>query len=224
MIIDSQRESVYLSLSQLERDLDFFLLNCDNSWKAWARKVSGGASWMAVGTHRLPSRCLFASYSQYTDESLSNWRTSQGSKTERGISTSTQSCRTSVHAGRDGFSRSLRTRAGSTWGKRFILRLPFQAQKARRDTIGRRPAMVNATSYKLLLVVTTRDRCHRVRAMAKLDRPLWLCFTPSDPSISSVILHFLQVLVGDPCWSTFCISRPLFTDITRFRWNMVRPG
>ena len=69
---------------------------------------------MAVGTHRMPSHCLLASYSQYTDESLSNWRTSQGSKTERGISTSTQSCRTSVHAGRDGFSRSLRTRAGSS--------------------------------------------------------------------------------------------------------------
>ena len=77
---------------------------------------------MAVGTHRMPSRCLFASYSQYTDESLSNWRTSQGSKIERGISTSIQSCRTSVHAGRDGFSRSLRTRAGSS---AFNARLTF---------------------------------------------------------------------------------------------------
>lgn len=77
---------------------------------------------MAVGTHRMPSRCLFASYSQYTDESLSNWRTSQGSKTERGMSTSAQSCKISVHAGRDGFSRSLRTRAGSS---AFNARLTF---------------------------------------------------------------------------------------------------
>lgn len=77
---------------------------------------------MAVGTHRMPSRCLFASYSQYTDESLSNWRTSQGSKTERGMSISAQSCRISVHAGRDGFSRSLRTRAGSSV---FNARLTF---------------------------------------------------------------------------------------------------